>query len=142
MENFFNLVYVSQAHEQVCYTDIQKILVVSQKNNIDNNVTGLLLYQDHHFLQILEGDEDQVMLIMARVIKDRRNHHLRVLIESQSNKRIFESFPMVFYDGDTDQSTSDLVMKIFATALDKTKNEKEILLQMLQCFRLSCPRFQ
>ncbi len=142
MEKIFHLVYISEAYDHICYSDIQEILDSSKSNNLKNDITGLLIYKDHHFIQILEGVEALVMETVARIIQDRRNHHVRVIVESKSNQRIFESWAMAFHDGDIDRSTSDLVVKLFETALDQNKKEKESLLQMLQCFRRSAPLFK
>jgi hypothetical protein len=142
LNSIFRLVYVSQASDSICYSDIQKILESAQRHNQNNNLTGLLIYKDHHFIQILEGVETRVMETVSRIIQDRRNHHFRVLVESLSNKRIFERWAMAFHDGDIDKSTRDLIVDLFSTALDQNKKEKEVVLQMLECFRRSSPHFQ
>lgn len=141
VKKVFHLVYISEAYEQICYSDIQNILESSKANNLKNDLSGLLIYKDHHFIQILEGDESAVIRTMGRIIQDRRNHHVRVIIESLSNQRIFENWAMAFHDGDINPSASDVVIKIFETALDQNKKEKESLLQLLQCFRRSAPLF-
>lgn len=142
MEKVFHLVYISEACEKICYSDIQSILESSRRQNLKFNITGLLIYKDHHFIQILEGQEEDVMSTLARIIQDRRNHHLKVQIESRSNCRIFDKWAMAFHDGDIDSITSSLVNKLFATALDQENKEKESMLQMLQCFRKSAPSLQ
>ena len=136
------MIYISEAYEQICYSDIQKILESSKAHNSRDDITGLLVYKDHHFLQILEGNESAVMKTMGRIIQDRRNRHIRVLTESTSNQRIFENWVMAFHDGDIDHSASELMTKIFETALDQNKKEKETVLQLLQCFRRSAPLFK
>ncbi len=142
LEKIFHLIYISDAYEQICYSDIHKILDSSKANNLRDHLTGLLIYKDHYFLQILEGNESTVLKTMGRIIQDRRNRHVRVLVESQSNQRIFENWGMAFHDGDIDRSTVDLMSKIFETALNQNKQEKETVLQMLQCFRRSAPLFK
>ena len=133
---------MSRADDKICYSDIQNMLESAQRHNLKNGITGLLMYKENHFIQILEGSESAVLETMARIIQDRRNHHLRVMVESRSNQRIFENWAMAFHDGDIDRSTADLIQKVFDTALDENKKEKESLLQWLQCFRKTSQLFK
>lgn len=139
----FRLVYISQAANYICYSDIQKIIETAQEHNEMNGLTGALIFKDQHFIQILEGEEHVVFETLGRIIQDRRGHHLRVLVESHSNQRIFDRWPLAFYDGDIDPSrTAHLLNELFMTALDQNQKEKEIILQMIECFRRSCSQFQ
>jgi hypothetical protein len=139
--NIFQLIYVSQASDSICYSDIQKILESAQRHNHQNEVTGLLLFKEHHFIQILEGHQESVLETLARIVKDRRNSHVRVLVESWNTKRTFERWAMAFHDGDIDQNTAHLVSELFNLATGKAQKEKEILLSMFSCFRRNSPLF-
>ncbi len=54
------LVYVSSATLLFPGEDLRALLATSRKNNAELGVTGMLLYKDGNFIQILEGDEEAV----------------------------------------------------------------------------------
>lgn len=140
--DIFQLVYVAQAREGLGYSDLQNILETAQENNKRNNITGLLVYRDDQFLQILEGEQDRVMETLGRILLDRRASHVQVLAESTSSQRIFNRWPLAFLDADIDQVAHPLMLKLFETVLARGTQEKNMILQILESFRQSCVHFQ
>ena len=53
----YQLVYVSTASRAMSDADLNEILDVSRRKNRERDVTGVLLYLDRGFLQVLEGPE-------------------------------------------------------------------------------------
>lgn len=49
--------YVSTAKKSLSETEIRQILNDSENNNNKQNITGLLLYSEGNFFQIIEGDQ-------------------------------------------------------------------------------------
>ncbi len=142
MKNIFQLVYISRANENLCYSDIERILKSSRVNNQKNDVTGLLVYKDEHFLQILEGDQSKVMETFSRIIRDKRGSQARILAESYTDFRIFNRWPMAFHDADIDPNMNALMNDLFSMALARNKKEKKLVLETLESFRRGCCHFQ
>ncbi|MCB0370966.1 MAG: BLUF domain-containing protein, partial [Bdellovibrionales bacterium] len=88
MDKVFHLVYLSHAKDNITYSDIQNILHSAIKNNQKKEISGLLIFREGFFLQLLEGAEPSVMETVSRVIQDRRHHHFQTIIEFTSNLRI------------------------------------------------------
>ncbi len=91
---------MSKAAEDISYTDIEEILKISRRNNDRDDVTGLLIFHDGYFLQLLEGAEKEVRNTLHKIIDDDRNYSVKVLTETQSGERLFEDWSMAFFDGD------------------------------------------
>jgi hypothetical protein len=142
LKDIFQLVYISRAHENICYSDIDRILESARLHNRQNNLTGLLIFKDEHFLQIIEGEQSKVMETFGRIVKDRRGHHVRVLTESFGESRIFNRWPLAFHDADIDPNMNALMNDLFSLAQNKGKEEKKIILQILENFRRGCCHFQ
>jgi len=53
--------------------DVDAILASSQRNNPEINVTGMLLYNGRNFLQLLEGEESQLVSLMVKISHDPRH---------------------------------------------------------------------
>lgn len=142
MQKIFHLVYLSHAKEGISYSDIQNILNSSKKYNEKNEISGVLIFREGYFLQLLEGEQDHVLETIGRIIQDRRHHHFQVIIEATSNQRIFNSWTMNFLDGDTVCGvTEKMVANIMELSMSHKYNEKENILPMIKCFKKSTPEF-
>jgi len=57
----FQLVYCSEAIENIEQNDIDAILETALGFNAENNITGCLLFHNGEFIQLLEGEKDIVL---------------------------------------------------------------------------------
>lgn len=90
------LIYVSSALKKQSDAELEAILESSVRNNKKNNVTGMLLYADGNFLQILEGEEVAIDEIFKRVEKDPRHRNIIVMDRDVIQQRSFEKWNMGF----------------------------------------------
>ncbi len=79
----YSYVYLSRASDDFDEKDIESIVETSRRNNTRDGVTGMLLYKDGRFLQILEGDEAKVKQIADRIEADPRHAELTVIFDGQ-----------------------------------------------------------
>ena len=90
------LVYTSQYcgnesdFEQVC-CDISKS---ADRFNLENELTGVLLSDGNTFIQILEGEEAQLLKLQRRLEKDIRHSNLQELHFEAIPKRDFHDWKM------------------------------------------------
>lgn len=96
----FQLVYKSQAAENISYSDILEILKYARAANSLMEITGVLIFKEGSFLQILEGKESKVLNLMKRIYEDPRHTQCKILAQSKSAKRFFPEFSMAYFDGD------------------------------------------
>lgn len=59
--------------------DVDAILAASARNNPARGITGLLLFNGRNFLQLLEGEEDEVAGLMDTITADPRHSGVSVL---------------------------------------------------------------
>lgn len=64
--------YISTA-PSLSREDVDSILASSERNNPARGVTGLLLYNGRNFLQLLEGEESELVSLMVRISHDPRH---------------------------------------------------------------------
>jgi len=55
--SIYCLVFTSVATRKISDEDLKGLLAKSRQYNLALNITGMLLYLDPYFMQILEGDE-------------------------------------------------------------------------------------
>ena len=94
----FYLVYVSVAAENVSKDELLEILAQSRTRNAEAGITGMLLYKDGNFMQVLEGEEQAVRDLYARIRRDPRHLGIVTLVEGQRESRCFGDWSMGFQD--------------------------------------------
>ena len=142
MESVFHLVYVSQAADDLSYTDIRNILDTSRGHNAQAGITGILILRDGYFLQVLEGSEASIKDLVSRIEKDRRNSSLKVLIEDFSEKPIFAEWSMAFLDGDIEANTTKDLIDFFEVCLQSGIQQRTLIMPLVRRFRASAPSFK
>lgn len=90
------LCYVSNASEEVDSGVVEDILNFARAENRLVNITGLLLFNGKRFLQILEGDEENVTNVYNRIKRDRRHSHVIKVASRRIAEREFGAWDMAF----------------------------------------------
>lgn len=92
----YELIYRSVAAKNISDTNIENILFTARKFNLENNITGCLLFHNNEFIQILEGDKKTVKELYSRIEKDTRHEFVRTLAENPKSKRLFNGWGMAY----------------------------------------------
>lgn len=94
----FALAYVSSAVHPFSTIELQDLLQISRADNSKLGVTGMLLYKDGNFMQVLEGDQKIVSELSAKIQKDRRHKGVIVIYQGRVDQRQFPDWSMGFHD--------------------------------------------
>lgn len=90
------LLYVSNTAHNVSVGDLDDILTQSRRNNAMLGITGLLLFIDGGFLQMLEGEERAVRELYTRVATDPRHANPHLMLDREVPARAFPEWTMGF----------------------------------------------
>jgi hypothetical protein len=88
------IVYISSATQQFTAEALEELLARARANNERSGITGILLYHDRSFLQIIEGTRDDVDRLMARIGRDPSHTSLRIVQDESISDRDFKSWAM------------------------------------------------
>lgn len=102
------IIYCSQATDDVTPDALIALLEQSRHKNDQLRVTGLLLYSNQSFLQVLEGDNDAVADVYASITRDPRHTNLRLLLDAEIPARLFPDWTMGFEHVDDDELAENL----------------------------------
>lgn len=91
-----SIVYTSTARIPVDISVIKDILSISTRNNEQSEISGILVYLDGTFLQVLEGPETFINDTFDRIKSDDRHHNIVVLSEEYIEEREFPKWFMAF----------------------------------------------
>jgi len=97
----FHLIYLSSAVAPFSAADLQALLEISRRNNTASDVTGLLLYRDGDFLQVIEGEEAVLDQLYAKISRDPRHRRMTMLFRESIPSREFGDWSMGFRDLNT-----------------------------------------
>ncbi len=92
----FHLVYSSTALEPVCETALLARLPRYRAKNLRLAITGLLLYKQGEFMQVLEGEETDVRSLFATIQADPHHNRVQLLVSLDVPKRHFARWSMGF----------------------------------------------
>lgn len=112
----FQTIYVSSAAFELSRDDVYEILETSRLNNSAAGLTGMLLYHDGNFIQVLEGERKNVLSTLSRIERDTRHRGVIRLIERDIDEREFGSWSMGFVSSDAivreHEAFSDFLMAV------------------------------
>jgi hypothetical protein len=92
----FQLLYASGGSGPVTNADIRDILTTSRRNNAALGVTGLLLFADNMFIQVLEGEQQRVSSLADTIRRDPRHRNYMELLTREAPRRAFAQWQMGF----------------------------------------------
>lgn len=90
------LVYVSAATRPFSRPDLLDLLSRAREKNQRLGITGMLLYRDGDFLQLLEGERAAVKALFETIEKDPRHGGTIVVAEEDTDARVFDGWSMGF----------------------------------------------
>lgn len=106
-DQMLSLVYASTATHPFSDDDLTALLATCRENNARAQLTGMLVYRDGRFLQVLEGPEPAVRTLMDTLATDPRHTGIRVMFEEPLEERQFAEWTMGFERADAG-SAADL----------------------------------
>ena len=92
----FYLIYVSYATEPFSEEELSLLLNQSRVNNLQNEITGMLLYVDGKFIQVLEGNRVRVEALYEKISLDPRHKKVTPILEGIISHRNFDDWSMGF----------------------------------------------
>jgi hypothetical protein len=102
-----HLIYESQATQPFTEAELANLLQQARLTNEAKGLTGILLYaQDGRFVQVLEGEVDDVHeLYFMHISRDKRHQRLALLADGRLSNRRFSDWRMGFRPATTEALT-------------------------------------
>ena len=94
----FHVVYVSSSTQTFAQSDLQTLLQKARDKNTQLDLTGMLLYKDGNFMQVLEGKEEVVTELVEIIKRDTRHKGVLELLRGTSEQRMFPNWSMGYRD--------------------------------------------
>lgn len=88
------LIYSSHMSHDLELPGIYRLLGISQANNSLANISGLLLFNTRYFLQVLEGEENAVDALFAKIRTDPRHSQVKLMSRQSIQTRHWAQWSM------------------------------------------------
>jgi hypothetical protein len=89
-------IYASRASVTLSETGIESLLDSARRHNLAQDVTGMLLFIEGSFFQVLEGDAAVVDKIYEVIARDSRHDRVTQIIREPIARRSFAEWSMGF----------------------------------------------
>lgn len=116
MGQLVHCIYSSKASAAFQEHDIPALLAAARQANAARAITGMLLYIEGNFFQVLEGDEASVAGVFARIRDDDRHGRVTQIIREPIFERAFSEWTMGFANVGLAEVTSHIGENDFFTA--------------------------
>lgn len=90
------LVYVSQAKHLMSNSELRDLLAFARQKNKELDITGMLLYKTGFFIQVLEGDPENITQVYSSIKQDPRHENITLIYSETITERAFNEWSMGF----------------------------------------------
>lgn len=92
----YHIIYISTASHLMEQAELLALLAKAREFNQSRGITGLLLYKDGYFVQILEGARDCLKGLLDKIRNDSRHYGVVTISEGEIPHREFSEWAMGF----------------------------------------------
>lgn len=103
-----HLIYLSTPTIPFTPPQLQTLLRECRVNNAKHELTGVLFYGNQHFMQLIEGEEQEVHALYEHLGQDARHDHLIKIADKPIQARAFADWSMAFQCLDADTAEPGL----------------------------------
>ena len=100
-KDLVELSYLSEAVSDTSFLGLMRLLESARVFNQKNGITGILLYDNQQFGQIIEGERASIMKAWKRIQDDKRHHRIELIEIREIEARKFPEWLLRFYGGET-----------------------------------------
>ena len=121
----YQLIYGSSESIRFSSLELAELLRKARAGNSARGITGMLLYHDHCFLQILEGEQARVEALFERISQDSRHSGVTVFHRGPCAQREFGEWSMAYHEPSaTEAADFDGFQQITQVAPGEIRNAK------------------
>lgn len=96
MESLYQIQYTSACVEGLTEAQLLRLVIRFRIANNEIGITGILVYNEGVFFQIIEGEKDDVIALYSRILTDTRHTNIVKLIEAPLAERTFKKWSLAY----------------------------------------------
>jgi hypothetical protein len=96
----YELLYTSEAVNDFNQQQMLELLNQARTNNQRRGVTGLLIYHKKEFMQLIEGEKEEILELWRTIKVDKRHYASKAIYHGAINERGFSDWSIAFQNID------------------------------------------
>ncbi|MCK8522202.1 BLUF domain-containing protein [Aquimarina sp. D1M17] len=88
--------YVSTINPQVSDMNVTELMDHVKHRNTDLEITGILIYSEGNFFQVLEGEKDIIHSIFNKIKNDTRHYNIIKILDKEIEDHSFSKYHSSF----------------------------------------------
>jgi hypothetical protein len=93
---YYYLLYVSESSQFWDRKSLKNLIEQSIEHNRKKGITGMLVYVQNRFIQILEGEKENVIALYEKIKQDQRHNNIHLILTGYLQNRNFDDWQMGF----------------------------------------------
>jgi len=99
----YQLIYISSATKNLDREEFLQLVAHSQSKNNAQGITGVLMFKDGNFMQVLEGDQELIAQLYATIKVDSRHTLVSIIHEGPISFREYPGWSSSFFNSEDGQ---------------------------------------
>ena len=99
----YQLIYISSATKSLVREEFLELVAQSQNNNDALGITGVLMYKDGNFMQVLEGEQEVIAKLYASIKADPRHTLVSIIQEGPISLREYPDWSTTYLNSEEGQ---------------------------------------
>jgi uncharacterized protein YaaQ len=99
-----HIIYLSCAVAPFTSMQLQALLTLARRRNTELAITGILFYGNERFMQVLEGEEEEVRALYELIKRDPRHQYVITYADKPIAQRAFAEWAMAFQPSNLQQA--------------------------------------
>ncbi|WP_299441518.1 BLUF domain-containing protein [uncultured Aquimarina sp.] len=88
--------YVSTANPSLTNSEVNELFEFVKLTNNSQKITGILMYSDGNFFQVLEGQKDMIQSLYKKIQLDSRHHNVIKIFDKEITNCSFSQYHSSF----------------------------------------------
>ena len=121
--NLYQLVYISKLPQPLSPKAFKYLIKKAQLKNMKNDITGIMLKQNEHILQVLEGNRHTIQELYEVIENDPRHINIHNCLFEPIETRRFGKWSMAFLNLDSNKYDKQDALKVKLDQVFEAKAE-------------------
>jgi uncharacterized Fe-S cluster-containing radical SAM superfamily protein len=96
----YQLIYISSATKNLARDEFLELVALSKSKNDALEVTGVLMFKDGNFMQVLEGEQEIISKLYSTIRLDSRHTLVSIIQEGPIGLREYSDWSSTYFNSE------------------------------------------
>ena len=99
----YQLIYISSSTKNLAREEFLELVAQSQLKNDAMGITGVLMFKDGNFMQVLEGEQELIAKLYSAIKVEPRHTLVSIIQEGPISLREYQGWSSTYFNSDEGQ---------------------------------------